>query len=198
MYCPKSLSNLIKELSKLPGIGEKTAQRLAFHILKSPEQKAEKLAEAILEVKKSITYCSVCCNIAEEDPCRVCNDPGRDHNLICIVEEPNDVFAIEKTKGYNGVYHVLLGALSPLDGIGPEELKIKELLSRLKENSVKEVIVATNLSMEGEATSMYLAKLIKPLGIKVTRIAHGLPVGGDLVYADEVTLGKSIEGRRDM
>lgn len=198
MYCPKALSDLIKELSKLPGIGEKTAQRLAFHILKSPNQKAEKLAEAILEVKKSITYCSVCCNIAEEDPCKVCSDPGRDHSLICVVEEPNDVFAIEKTKGYNGVYHVLLGALSPLDGIGPEDLKIKELLSRLEENRVKEIIIATNLSMEGEATSMYLAKLIKPLGIKVTRIAHGLPVGGDLVYADEVTLGKSIEGRRDM
>lgn len=198
MYCPKSLSDLIKELSRLPGIGEKTAQRLAFHILKNPEQKAEKLAEAILEVKKSITYCSICCNIAEEDPCEVCSDLRRDHNLICIVEEPNDVFAIEKTKGYNGAYHVLMGALSPLDGIGPEDLKIKELLSRLGENRVKEIIVATNLSMEGEATSMYLAKLIKPLGIKVTRIAYGLPVGGDLVYADEVTLGKSIEGRREM
>jgi recombination protein RecR len=198
LYCPKSLSDLIKELSRLPGIGEKTAQRLAFHILKNPEQKAEKLAEAILEVKKSITYCSICCNIAEEDPCEVCSDLRRDHNLICIVEEPNDVFAIEKTKGYNGAYHVLMGALSPLDGIGPEDLKIKELLSRLGENRVKEIIVATNLSMEGEATSMYLAKLIKPLGIKVTRIAYGLPVGGDLVYADEVTLGKSIEGRREM
>ena len=198
MYCPKSLKELIKELGKLPGIGEKTAQRLAFHILKTPEEKAGRLAEAILKVKKSITYCSVCCNIAEENPCKICSDPGRDHELICVVEEPNDVFAIEKTKGYNGTFHVLMGALSPLDGVGPEDLKIEELVLRLKKGKIREIIIATNLNMEGEATSMYLAKLIKPLGLKVSRIAHGLPVGGDLVYADEVTLGKSIEGRRDM
>jgi recombination protein RecR len=198
VYCPKSLSELIKELTKLPGIGEKTAQRLAFHILKSNHERAENLARAIMEVKKSISYCSVCCNIAEENPCKVCSDPSRDHGLICVVEEPNDVFAIEKTKGYNGTYHVLLGALSPLDGIGPEDLKIEELLTRLKNGKTREVILATNLNMEGEATSMYLAKQIKSLGIKVSRIAYGLPVGGDLVYADEVTLSKSIEGRRDM
>lgn len=198
MYCPKTLSELIKELSRLPGIGEKTAQRLAFHILKSPEERAERLAQSILDVKKSIRYCSTCCNIAESDPCEICRNPQRERDTICIVEEPKDVFSIEKTRGYNGTYHVLLGALSPLDSIGPDDLKIKELMERVKTNQIKEVIIATNLSMEGEATAMYLAKILKPLGIRVSRIAHGLPVGSDLEYADEVTLNKSIEGRRDM
>lgn len=198
MYCPKSLSGLIKELTRLPGIGEKTAQRLAFHILKRSPEKAKKLAQSILDVKESIIYCSVCCNITEEDPCGICTNPRREEDVICVVEEPKDVFSIEKTNGYKGNYHVLLGALSPLDGIGPDDLKIKELLERLKSSEIKEVIIATNLSMEGEATAAYLARLIKKLEIKVTRIAYGLPVGGELEYADEVTLSKSIEGRRDM
>ncbi|HUU50016.1 MAG TPA: recombination mediator RecR [Nitrospinota bacterium] len=198
MYCPKSLSELIKELTRLPGIGEKTAQRLAFHILKTSKDRAKKLAQSIVDVKERITYCSVCCNIAEEDPCGICTDPRREKDIICVVEEPKDVFSIEKTNGFRGNYHVLLGALSPLDGIGPDDLRIKELLERLKSNKTKEVIIATNLSMEGEATATYLARLVKKLGIRVTRIAYGLPVGGDLEYADEVTLSKSIEGRRDM
>jgi recombination protein RecR len=190
-----SLEKLIEEFSKLPGIGKKTAQRMAFYILKSKKETAEALAQALLDVKEKVRYCSVCFNITEEDPCRICKDEKRERSIICVVEEANDVVALEKTNQYKGLFHVLGGVLSPLDGIGPDDLKIKELLLRLKGKQVKEVILATNPNTEGEATAIYIAKLIKPLGIKVTRIARGLPAGGDLEYADQVTLANAIEGR---
>jgi recombination protein RecR len=190
-----SLEKLIEEFSKFPGIGKKTAQRMAFFILKGKKEEAEALAKAILEVKEKIKYCSICFNITEEDPCIICKDEKRDRSIICVVEEANDVAALEKTDQYNGLFHVLGGVLSPLDGIGPDDLKIKELIVRLKGTEVKEVILATNPNTEGEATAIYMAKLIKPLGIKVTRIARGLPAGGDLEYADQVTLANAIEGR---
>jgi len=190
-----SLDRLIEEFSKLPGIGKKTAQRLAFHVLRIKKEEAENLAQAIMDVKEKIRYCSLCFNITEKDPCKICADKKRDRSLICVVEESKDVLAVEKTGQYNGAYHVLGGVLSPLDNIGPEDLKIKELLNRLKQKGVKEVILATNPSTEGEATAIYLAKLIKPLGIKVTRIARGLPSGGALEYADVNTLANAIEGR---
>ncbi|MCJ7578130.1 MAG: recombination mediator RecR [candidate division Zixibacteria bacterium] len=190
-----SLEKLIEEFSKFPGIGKKTAQRMAFYILKERKEEAETLAKAILDVKEKVKYCSICFNITEEDPCVVCKDEKRDRSIICVVEEANDVVALEKTEQYNGLFHVLGGVLSPLDGVGPDDLKIKELLLRLKEKEVKEVILATNPNTEGEATAIYIAKLIKPLGIKVTRIARGLPAGGDLEYADQVTLANAIEGR---
>lgn len=190
-----SLEKLIEEFSKLPGIGKKTAQRMAFHILKSRKEEAEALAQALLDVKEKVNYCSVCFNITEEDPCTICKDPKRERSLICVVEEPNDVLALEKTNHYKGLFHVLGGVLSPLDGIGPDDLKVKELVSRLKGKEVREVILATNPNTEGEATAIYIAKLIKPLTVKVTRIARGLPAGGDLEYADQVTLANAIEGR---
>lgn len=190
-----SLEKLIEEFSKFPGIGKKTAQRMAFYILKGKKEEAETLAKAILDVKEKVKYCSICFNITEEDPCVVCKDEKRDRSIICVVEEANDVVALEKTEQYDGLFHVLGGVLSPLDGVGPDDLKIKELLLRLKEKEVKEVILATNPNTEGEATAIYIAKLIKPLGIKVTRIARGLPAGGDLEYADQVTLANAIEGR---
>lgn len=190
-----SLDRLIEEFSKLPGIGKKTAQRLAFHVLRIKKEEAENLAQVIMDVKEKIRYCSLCFNITEKDPCKICADKKRDRSLICVVEESKDVLAVEKTGQYNGAYHVLGGVLSPLDNIGPEDLKIKELLNRLKQKGVKEVILATNPSTEGEATAIYLAKLIKPLGIKVTRIARGLPSGGALEYADVNTLANAIEGR---
>lgn len=192
----ESVDRLIEEFSKLPGIGRKTAMRLAFYILKEEKQEAERLAQALLDVKDKVKYCSICFNITESDPCFVCQDGKRDRSMICVVEEANDVLALEKTGEYKGLYHVLGGALSPLDGIGPDNLRIKELLHRLNEN-VKEVILATNPNVEGEATAIYLSKLIKPLGVKVTRIARGLPVGGDLEYADQVTLARALEGRRE-
>lgn len=191
----ESLDKLIQEFSKLPGIGKKTAQRMAFHMLKSRKEEAEALAQALLDVKEKVNYCSVCFNITEEDPCSICKDQKREQSLICVVEEANDVLALEKTNQYKGLFHVLGGVLSPLDGIGPDDLKIKELLSRLKGKQVKEVILATNPNTEGEATAIYIAKLIKPLTVKVTRIARGLPAGGDLEYADQVTLASAIEGR---
>jgi len=199
----ETIQKLIDEFSKLPGIGKKTAQRMAFYILKEKKEEAEGLAKAILEVVEKVKYCSICFNITEEDPCGICKDEKRDRSIICVVEEANDVVALEKTEQYNGLFHVLGGVLSPLDGIGPDDLKVKELLSRLKgpkdpasrEKEVKEVILATNPNTEGEATAIYVAKLIKPLGIKVTRIARGLPAGGDLEYADQVTLANAIEGR---
>jgi recombination protein RecR len=191
----ESLDKLIQEFSKLPGIGKKTAQRMAFHILKSRKEEAEALAQALLDVKEKVNYCSACFNITEEDPCSICKDQKRERFVICVVEEANDVLALEKTNQYKGLFHVLGGVLSPLDGIGPDDLKIKELLSRLKGKQVKEVILATNPNTEGEATAIYIAKLIKPLSIKVTRIARGLPAGGDLEYADQVTLANAIEGR---
>jgi recombination protein RecR len=195
MVRPRALNSLVDELSRLPGIGEKTAQRLAFFILRSPNIRAERLAQAIVEVKEKILFCSQCSGITETDPCLLCTDPARDRSLICVVEDPSDVFLVERTGAFKGLYHVLMGALSPLDGIGPEQLKIDTLLERVDAGGVHEIICATNPNMEGEATVLYLAKLMKPRGIRLTRLAHGLPVGGHLEYADEVTLSRSLEGR---
>ena len=195
MSLPEPLIRLIEELQHLPGIGPKSAQRLAFHILKNPHEQAERLA--LRGVKDQVTYCSVCSNITDTDPCPFCRDDSRDHHLICVVEEPQNVSAIEKTREFKGVYHVLMGALSPLQGVGPDDLKIKSLLARIT-NGAGEVILATNPTVEGEATAIYLARLLKPLGVKVTRIAMGVPVGSDLEYADEVTMHKALEGRREV
>ena len=189
---------LVEQFAKLPGIGRKSAQRLAFHVLNSSEADANKFAEAILNAKKLVKYCNVCQNITDSEVCSICNNPKRDSSVICVTESPKDVISIEKTNEYHGLYHVLHGAISPMDDIGPNDIKIAELLKRLESDEVKEVIMATNPTIEGEATAMYIARLIKPLGIKVTRIAHGIPVGGDLEYADEVTLTKAMEGRREM
>ena len=194
----RPVEELIAELKKLPGIGSKSAQRLAFHIVRASSSEARGLAESILKVTDSIRYCSVCYNITDVDPCFYCADPLRDRGLICVLEEPHNVIAVEKTREYRGLYHVLLGVLSPLNGIGPDQLKIKALLERLKDGQVEEVIVATNPSVEGEATALYLSKLIKPLQVRVTRIAMGVPVGGDLDYADEITMARALEGRRDL
>ncbi len=190
----QSLERLVDELSKLPGIGRKTAQRMAFHLLKVRKEEAETLASAIIQLKQKIRYCSVCFNITEDDPCWICEDPKRQRDMICVVEEPNDVLALERTKQYKGLFHVLGGVLSPLNGVGPDDLRVRELVLRLK-NGVKEVIIATNPNVEGEATAIYLSRLIKPLGVKVTRIARGLPAGSDLEYADQVTLTNALEGR---
>ena len=195
---PKPLAKLINELSKLPGIGNKSAQRLAFHILALEDREAEQLAEAITYAKREMKYCSVCGNLTDEDPCAICSDPSRRGDVICVVENPRDVMAMERIKEFNGLYHVLHGVISPMEGIGPEDINLKSLIQRLQVNDVKELIIATNPNIEGEATAMYIARLIKPAGIKVTRIAHGIPVGGDLEYADEVTLLKSLEGRREL
>ena len=195
---PKPLAKLINELSKLPGIGNKSAQRLAFHILALEDREAEQLAEAITYAKREMKYCSVCGNLTDEDPCAICSDPARRGDVICVVENPRDVMAMERIKEFNGLYHVLHGVISPMEGIGPEDINLKSLIQRLQVNDVKELIIATNPNIEGEATAMYIARLITPAGIKVTRIAHGIPVGGDLEYADEVTLLKSLEGRREL
>jgi recombination protein RecR len=195
---PESLQHLIDQFKRLPGVGPKSAQRLAFHVLKTPREEIERLADAMREVKDRVTYCSVCSNITDTDPCYYCTHPARDHRLICVVEEPENVGAIEKTRDFKGVYHVLMGALSPLHGVGPDDLKIKGLLSRVAAGGVEEVILATNPNVEGEATAIYLAKLLKPLGVRVTRIAMGVPVGSDLDYADEVTMHKAMEGRREV
>jgi recombination protein RecR len=197
-YYPEPVARLIDALQRLPGIGPKTAQRLTFFLLKRPVDEVTALAESLTQLKALIVHCSVCFNVTEEEPCRICRDPRRDARALCIVEEPNDLLALEKTGSFRGRYHVLLGALSPLDGIGPEDLKVRELLVRLERDPVDEIILATNPSVEGEATAIYLAKLLKPLAGRITRIARGLPVGGDLEYADEVTLAKALEGRRDM
>lgn len=188
---------LIEEFSKLPGVGVKTAQRLTFFILRSPADQARRLAEAIMRVKESIIYCSRCFNITETDPCLICSNPNRDQEIICVVEEPLDVLALEKTGAYKGLYHVLHGALSPVEGIGPKDLRIEELLKRLQEGKVREVILATNPNFEGEYTANYLQKELKPLPVKVTGLARGLPIGGDLEYADEGTLSRALEGRRE-
>ncbi len=193
-----SLAKLVVQLQRLPGIGAKSAQRLAFHFLKNPRNQVEELCEALREVKDRITYCSVCSNITDVDPCYYCTHPSRDRCLICVVEEPHNVTAVEKSGQFKGVYHVLLGALSPLQGIGPDDLKIKELLARASDSKVNEVILATNPNVEGEATAIYLAKLLKPLDVRITRIAMGVPVGSDLEYADEVTMQKAIEGRHEV
>lgn len=197
-YYAKPLGKLIQELSKLPGIGGKTAQRLAFHILSMEDAEAEALAHAVLDAKKSMTYCSVCGNLTDQDPCAICSDESRDRKVICVVETPKDVAAMERIKEFRGLYHVLHGAISPMDGIGPEDINLKQLIMRLQAEDVQELILATNPNIEGEATAMYIARLIKPSGIKVSRIAHGIPVGGDLEYADEVTLLKAMEGRREL
>ncbi len=198
MSLPEPLTRLIDQLQRLPGIGRKGAQRLAFHILRNPREEAERLCEAVRDLKELVTYCSVCNNITEADPCPVCADERRDHSLICVVEEPQNVIGIEKSGDFKGTYHVLMGALSPLQGVGPDDLKIKGLLQRVEQGGVAEVILATNPNVEGEATAIYLARLLKPLGVRVTRIATGVPVGGDLEYADEVTLQRAMTGRRDV
>lgn len=192
------VSELIEQLSKLPGIGPKSAQRLAFYILKSSREDAEALATAIVHLKDKVKFCPVCFNVTDEPICEYCGDPRRDDSLICVVEEPKDVVAMERTGEFHGRYHVLGAAISPIDGIGPEDLRVKELLKRLEDGKVTEIVIATNPNIEGEATAMYLTKLIRPLDIKVTRLASGLPVGGDLEYADEVTLGSALRGRREM
>jgi recombination protein RecR len=195
---PEPVARLIEEFSRLPGIGPKTASRLTFFLLRSPAEQAESLAEALRQLRERITFCSICFNITEESPCPICRDEGRDRSLICVVEEPLDVLAIERTREYGGLYHVLHGAISPVDGIGPEDLKIRELITRLRAEPVEEVILATNPSLEGEATAMYLHRQLMPLGVRVTHLARGLPVGGDLEYADEITLARALEGRREM
>ena len=197
LYSP-SVEKLIESFEKLPSIGHKTAVRLAFYILNSSDTEAENFANAILDAKKNLKFCSKCYNISYTDPCEICSDPKRDNTKICVVEDVKDVASIERIHEYKGLYHVLHGTISPMDGIGPEDIKIKELLSRLMDGTVKEVILATNPKVEGEATAMYISKLIKPMGIKTTRLAHGLPVGGDLEYTDEFTLGKAFEGRTEI
>ncbi|MBJ45872.1 MAG: recombination protein RecR [Acidimicrobiaceae bacterium] len=197
IYTP-ALQKLIDELGKLPGVGPKSAQRIAFHLIKIPEQDALSLAVAIQQAKQKVRFCETCFNMSDEAICEICSDSQRDSSLVCVVEEPRDIVALERTREYKGLYHVLQGAINPIDGIGPEQLKIRELLERLKGNTVVEVILCTNPNIEGEATAMYLAKLIEPLGIQVSRIASGLPVGGDLEYADELTLGRALEGRRNI
>lgn len=197
-YYGNPITKLIEELSRLPGIGGKSAQRLAFYIINMSLENAEALAESIINAKKNIKYCSSCCNLTDEDPCPICSNPRRDNTTIMVVEDPRDMAAYERTKEYNGLYHVLHGAISPMNGITPQDIKIKELLNRLNDDNIKEVIIATNPNVEGEATAMYISRLLKPLGITVSRIAHGVPVGGDLEYVDEVTLSRALEGRRPM
>lgn len=198
MLYVQPIARLVEELTKLPGIGSKTAQRLAFHLLYSPAEDVRSLAQAMVEAKEKIRHCTVCCNLTDHDPCGLCTSQTRDRGLICVVEEPRDVAALERTREYRGLYHVLQGAISPMDGIGPDDIRVKELLARLSGGEIKEIILATDPNLEGEATAMYLIRLLKPLGIRVTRLARGLPVGGDLEYADEVTLSKAIEGRREV
>jgi recombination protein RecR len=197
-YYPEPVARLIEALQRLPGIGPKTAQRLTFFMLKRPIDEVRELADSLLAVKERIVYCSTCFNVTEQDPCRICSDPARDTGLLCVVEEPNDLLAMERTGEFKGRYHVLLGALSPLEGIGPDDLKVRELLARVDAGGTSEVILATNPNVEGEATALYLTKLMRPLGVRITRIARGLPVGGDLEYADQVTLSKALEGRREV
>ena len=198
MYYSQSMARLIEAFKRLPGIGPKTAQRLAYFIIKLPREEVEFMARSMLEAKQKITCCSLCGNLTEKQPCEICEDVRRSREVICVVQEPRDVLAMEKMGEYRGMYHVLQGAISPIDGMGPEDLKIKELLERVKDYQAKEIILATNPNVEGEATAMYVSRLMKSLGIKVTRIAHGLPVGGDLEYADEVTLARAMEGRREI
>ncbi len=197
-YHVAPLETLVEQFEKLPGIGHKTAQRLAYYILGVPKEEAEKFSQAILEAHEKIHYCRVCCNLTDEELCPVCRSNTRDKSVICVVEDPRDVFALERTNEFNATYHVLHGVISPLSGIGPDQLHIKELLARVADSQVKEVIMATNPTVEGEATAMYISRLLKPMGIRVTRLAYGIPVGGDLEYADEVTLSRAIEGRREL
>jgi len=192
------VARLIEELHKLPGVGPKSAQRLTYYLLRVPQEEAKALAQAILEVKEKITFCSICQNVTDRDPCLICANSERDPSLICVVEEPLDILALERTRSYNGLYHVLHGVISPMDGVGPEHLKVEELLERLKGGSVQEVILATNPNLEGEATAMYLGRLLRPLGVRVTRLARGLPSGADLEYADDLTLTRALEGRQEL
>lgn len=196
-FYPVVIEKLIEEFAKLPGIGYKTAQRLTMHVLNLPQDEVREFAEALVKARGTIKYCSICGNYTDKDPCAICGNPNRDKNVICVVEQPKDIISMEKVKEYNGVYHVLHGNISPMAGRGPEDIKIRELIRRINGN-VDEVIVATNPNIEGEATAMYISKVLKPLGVKVTRIAHGIPVGGDLEYADEVTLSKALEGRQEI
>lgn len=198
MYYAEPIARLIEALTKLPGIGPKTAQRLAFHLLHMDRPAVQAIATALLEARDRVRYCSICCNLTDQDPCSICSHPGRDHSMICVVQEPKDVVALERTREYKGLYHVLHGALNPMEGIGVEGIRLRELVSRLGSDTVQEVILCTNPNTEGETTAMYIARYIKPLGVKVTRIARGLPMGGDLEYADEVTLAKAFEGRREI
>ncbi|MDF2674060.1 MAG: recR [Clostridiales bacterium] len=196
-FYPVSISKLIDEFSRLPGVGSKTAQRLAFHVLNMDMKQAESLSEAIIEAKRKVKYCTVCGNYTDSDLCSICSNDARTKDVICVVQDPRDVMAMERTREFKGLYHVLHGAISPLNGIGPDDIRLKELLSRISPET-NEVIVATNPNVEGEATAMYISRLLKPLGVKTTRLAHGIPVGGDLEYADEVTLSKALEGRREI
>ena len=198
MYYPEPISKLIDSFMKLPGIGPKTAARLAFFVLTMKEDDVLSFSKALIDAKRNLSYCSVCGNITDVDPCHICTDKQRDHSIICVVQDTKDVIAMEKMRDYNGMYHVLQGAISPMDGIGPEDINVASLLVRLQDESVQELILATKSTIEGEATAMYISRLVKPSGIRTTRIAHGLPVGGDLEYADEVTLSKAMEGRREL
>ena len=197
-YLPRPVARLVEELIRLPGVGPKSASRLAYYLLRAPEEEARALAEAILEMKERMHFCSRCFNITEADPCPICSDENRDRARICVVEEPLDVIALERTGRYRGLYHVLHGAISPVEGVGPDDLRIRELLNRVRLQPVEEIILATNPSLEGDATAMYLAQQLIPLGVRVTRLAHGLPMGGDLEYADEITLSRALEGRREL
>ena len=197
-YYAPPVARLIQEFEKLPGIGHKSAQRLAFHILSQPPERAEQMAAALVDAAHNIICCEVCFNLSDVSPCALCTASGRERDLICVVENPRDVVALEKTREFKGLYHVLHGAISPIDGIGPDEIRLKELISRVGAATIREVVVATNPNVTGEATAMYIARLLKPLGVKVTRIAHGLPVGADLEYADELTLARALEGRREI
>lgn len=196
-FYPVMIEKLIEEFAKLPGIGYKTAQRLTIHVLNLPDEEVKEFAEALIKAKGTIKYCSICGNFTDKDPCAICSNPNRDKSMICVVEQPKDIMTMEKVKEFNGVYHVLHGNISPMAGRGPDDIKLRELIRRIN-GEVKEVIVATNPNIEGEATAMYISKILKPLGAKVTRIAHGIPVGGDLEYADEVTLSKALEGRTEL
>jgi len=198
MYYPEPISKLMDSFTKLPGIGPKTAVRLAFFVLNMKDDDVLNFASALVNAKRELTHCTICGHITDQEICTVCSDPHRDNSIICVVEDPKDVIAMEKMKEYHGKYHVLHGAISPMDGIGPEDINVPDLLNRLKDEEVKEIILATNANIEGEATAMYISRLVKPSGIRTTRIAHGLPVGGDLEYADEVTLSRALEGRRDI
>lgn len=198
MHYPEPISKLIEAFTRLPGVGSRTAGRLAFHVLRMNEDDVVNFAKALVNVKRNLHYCSVCCNITDIDPCRICQDKSRDASQICVIQDPKDLVAMERTKEFHGYYHVLHGAISPMEGIGPDEIHVAELLKRLGDETVQELILATNPNIEGEATAMYLSRLIKPFGLKITRIAHGLPVGGDMDYADEVTLTKALEGRREV
>ncbi|MBU6080100.1 MULTISPECIES: recombination mediator RecR [Allobacillus] len=198
MYYPEPISKLVDSFTKLPGIGPKTAVRLAFFVLSMEEDDVLEFGKALVNAKRELTHCSNCGHITDKDPCNICTDPNRDNTLICVVQDPKDVIAMEKMKDFQGRYHVLNGAISPMDGIGPEDINVTSLIERLKDEEVEELILATNPTVEGEATAMYISRLVRPSGIRTTRIAHGLPVGGDLEYADEVTLSKALEGRRDL